>query len=110
MLQKEFNFNSLMMRDEDGRYRVATSEEIIEGAKLELKKQFSRGATLDSPEKTKDLLQLCLAQREHEVFSILWLDLCVVLRNVELRYPDRLLMRIRRRQLHIRTITVGASS
>ncbi len=74
MLQTEFNFKSLMLRDESGQYRIATGEEIIKAAQWELKKHFSRGATMDAPEKTKELLQLRLAQREHEVFAVLWLD------------------------------------
>ncbi len=74
MLQTEFNFKSLMVKDESGQYRIATGEEIIKAAQEELKKHFSRGATMDSPDKVRELLQLNLAQREHEVFAVLWLD------------------------------------
>ncbi len=74
MLQREFNFQSLMLRDEIGQYRIATGKEIIKAAQWELKKQFSRGATMDSPDKVRELLQLHLAPREHEVFAVLWLD------------------------------------
>ena len=109
-LQKEFNFHSLMVKDEDGRYRHASSEEIIEAALSEVNKRFSRGKAITSPEATKEFLQLKLAHLEHEIFAVLWLDLCAALRNVELGRPHRLLTRIWRRQLHISTITVDASS
>ncbi len=74
MLQTEFNFKSLLVKDEGGCYRHATGEEIIKAAQWELKKQFSRGATVDSPDKVRQMLQLSLAPREYEVFAILWLD------------------------------------
>ncbi len=74
MLQMEFNFKSLMLRDEIGQYRAATGDEILEAAQWELKKHFSRGATMDSPDKVRQMLQLSLAQREYEVFAVLWLD------------------------------------
>jgi len=73
-LQKEFNFRSLMVKDEDGRYRHASSEEIIEAAMDEMKRRFLRGTAITSPEATKQFLQLKLAHLEHEVFAVLWLD------------------------------------
>ena len=74
MLQKEFNFRALMVRDEEGQYRPATGEEIIEAAMEEMRRRFARGMTISSPEATKDFLQLKLAHLEHEVFAVLWLD------------------------------------
>ncbi len=74
MLQKEFNFRSLMIKDEDGHYRHASSEEIIKAAVSEVKQRFSRGSEITSPEKTKEYLQLKIGHLEHEVFAVLWLD------------------------------------
>lgn len=74
MLQKEFNFRSLMIKDEDGHYRPASGEEIIEAAISEVKLRFSRGKEITSPDKTKEFLQLTLGHLEHEVFAVLWLD------------------------------------
>jgi DNA repair protein RadC len=74
VLQKEFNFRALMVRDEEGQYRPATGEEIIEAAMEEMRRRFARGMTISSPEATKDFLQLKLAHLEHEVFAVLWLD------------------------------------
>ena len=74
MLQKEFNFRSLMIKDEDGVYRPASSEEIIEAAISEVNARFSRGTAITSPDKTKEFLQLKLGHLEHEVFAVLWLD------------------------------------
>jgi len=59
------------------------------------------GVLLSSPDETRSYLRLRLAERKNEVFGCVFVDLCAVLRNVELGHPDRLLMRFRRRQLHI---------
>ena len=42
MLQKEFHFRSLMVQDEEGRYRLAKPDEIIEAALDEMKRRFRR--------------------------------------------------------------------
>lgn len=73
-LQKEFNFLALMLKDEDGRYRPATGDEIIEAAVSELNRRFSRGTAITSPDATRDYLQLRLSRLEHEVFGVMWLD------------------------------------
>jgi DNA repair protein RadC len=74
MIQREFNLLALMVRDENGRYRPARGEEIIEAALSEMKQRFCRGAKITSPEETKSFLQLKLGGLEHEVFAALWLD------------------------------------
>jgi len=74
MLQKEFHFRSLMVKDEDGQYRLASSDEIIEAALDEMKRRYRRGTTISSPEDTKAFLQLRLGHLEHEVFAVLWMD------------------------------------
>ena len=75
MLQKEFNFRSLMVQEEDGRYRLATGEEIIEAARAEMDRRFRRGSeALSSPELTKEFLRVRLAPQPYEVFAAIWLD------------------------------------
>ena len=74
MLQREFNLQALMVRDENGQDRPATGEEIIEAAQRELSTHFRRGMLLNSPTSVKDYLRLQLARYEHEVFGVLWLD------------------------------------
>ncbi len=74
MLQQEFNFRSLMVKDEAGAYRLATGEEIIEAAMREINARFSKGTTIASPAATQEYLRLKLAHLEHEVFAVLWLD------------------------------------
>jgi len=74
MLQREFNFCSLLYQESDGKYRLATPEEIIKAALQEISSMFRRGEALTSPVKTRDYLQLRLAHYEHEVFCVLWLD------------------------------------
>jgi len=43
MLQKEFHFRSLMVKDEDGQYRLASPDEIIEAALGGMQRRFRRG-------------------------------------------------------------------
>jgi len=74
MLQKEFHFRSLMVKDEEGKYRLASPDEIIEAALDEMKRRYRRGTTISSPQDTKAFLQLRLGHLEHEVFAVLWLD------------------------------------
>lgn len=74
MLQKEFNFRALMVKDERGRYRPATGDEVIEAALFEINRRFVRGVTLTSAAQTMEFFQLRLAHLEHEVFAVLWLD------------------------------------
>lgn len=74
MLQHKFNFRSLLVQDEDERYRLASGDEIIEAAMVEMQRRFRRGTTINSPEATKGFLQLRLGHLEHEVFAVIWLD------------------------------------
>ncbi len=76
MLQTEFNLQSLMVQNEKGQYRLASSEEIINAALDEMRQRFSHGQQLTNPADTQRFLQLRLAHLEHEVFAVLWLDLC----------------------------------
>lgn len=74
MLQQEFNYRSLMVRDDSGRYRPASGDEIIEAALSEINRRFTRGVMITSPARTIEFLRLRLAPLEHEVFAVLWLD------------------------------------
>ena len=74
MLQQEFNYRSLMVKDESGRYRPASGNEIIEAALSEINRRFARGVMITSPDQTLEFLRLRLSPLEHEVFAVLWLD------------------------------------
>ena len=74
MLQREFNYRSLMVKDETGRYRLATGDEIIEAALSEINRRFARGVAIASPADTVEFLRLRLGPLEHELFAVLWLD------------------------------------
>jgi hypothetical protein len=56
MLQKEFHFRALMVRDENGQYRLASAEEIIEAALEEMQRRFCRGTVIGSPDYGDTLL------------------------------------------------------
>ena len=73
-LQTEFNFRSLMVKEENGRYRMATGEEILEAARIELDRRFRRAEALTSPDLTREFLRVNLAPKPFEVFAVIWLD------------------------------------
>ena len=69
-----------------------------------------RGEPLTSPEASRAYLRLKFGECRFEMFGCVFLDLCAALSNVELGRLERILVRIRRRQLHISAVTAGASS
>ena len=54
--------------------RAATLEEIMSGARHALASRVRKGAVLDSPKATADFLTLRLAEKDHEVFTLIYLD------------------------------------
>jgi DNA repair protein RadC len=73
-VQTEFNFRSLMVKEENGRYRMATGEEILEAARAELERRVRRCEPLTSPDLTREFLRVRLAPQPFEIFAALWLD------------------------------------
>jgi DNA repair protein RadC len=74
-LQTEFNFRSLMVKEENGRYRIATGDEILEAARSELERRVRREAdALTSPDLTREFLRVRLTPQPYEVFAVIWLD------------------------------------
>lgn len=55
-------------------FREATFDEILAGARHALSLRVRRGACLTSPKAARDYLTMRLADRGHEVFTILFLD------------------------------------
>jgi DNA repair protein RadC len=67
---------SLLVRDADtGALRKATHTEILTAARVHLSRRIRQGATLESPQATRDYLALRLGEREHEVFCLIHLDI-----------------------------------
>src|SRR6218665_1146221 len=65
---------SLMVRDAQGRYLLATSDQILEAARQAIEQKMQRGASFSSPAAVKEYLRAKLAGFEHEVFAVLFLD------------------------------------
>jgi DNA repair protein RadC len=55
-------------------FRAATLDEIMAAARHALAIQIRKGTVLNSPKATADFLIARLAQREHEVFTLIYLD------------------------------------
>ncbi|GAA4357589.1 DNA repair protein RadC [Variovorax defluvii] len=66
--------SALLVRDEQGRYRPATVDQILNAARRAIDQKLQRGASLNSSQAVKDYLQAKLGGFEHEVFSALFLD------------------------------------
>lgn len=67
--------SSLLVRDAQGDYRPATSDEVLCAARQVISHRVRRGSdVLSSPEAVRDLLRVKLGGLEHEVFAVLLLD------------------------------------
>ena len=77
MLKRNFNSyvqHGFEIREEDGSYRTATQDEIIETALALINTRFTKGTCIKSPQETHDFLKLELAHIEHEIFAVIWMD------------------------------------
>ena len=66
--------SSLLVRDAQGDYRAATSDEVLTAARQVLSRHVRRGSVLSSPTAVRDYLRVKLGDLEHEVFVALMLD------------------------------------
>ena len=66
--------SSLMVRDTQGRYLLATAEQILDAARQAIERKMQRGTSFTSPAAVKEYLRAKLAGFEHEVFAVLFLD------------------------------------
>src|ERR1700722_19015420 len=60
--------------DAESGFRLATIDEIMTGARQALALRIRRGTDLSSPQRARDYLMTRLAEREHEVFTVIYLD------------------------------------
>lgn len=74
MAAKIHTGTSLVIRESNGTYRAASSDEILDAARSAINRRFRRGKAITSPAESQAFLKLRLAHLEHEVFSVLWLD------------------------------------
>lgn len=58
----------------EGGYRQASFEEILEAARAALSNRVKKGTALTSPKLTRDYLMTRLAARDHEVFTVIFMD------------------------------------
>ena len=65
---------SLMVRNSQGRYLLATADQILEAARQAIEHKMQRGASFSSPAAVKEYLCAKLGGFEHEVFAVLFLD------------------------------------
>ena len=66
--------SSLMVRDAQGRFLLATAEQILEAARQAIERKMQRGTSFTSPAAVKEYLRAKLAGFEHEVFAVLFMD------------------------------------
>ncbi|MBD8643482.1 DNA repair protein RadC [Stenotrophomonas sp. CFBP 13724] len=75
MLQLSLSLeSSLLVRDAQGRYLLASADQILAAARLVIDQKNPRGTLFTSPAEVKDFLRTKLASFEHEVFAALFLD------------------------------------
>jgi hypothetical protein len=66
--------SSLLVRDAQGRYLLASADQILAAARQVIDQKNPRGTLFTSPALVKDYLRTKLASFEHEVFAALFLD------------------------------------
>lgn len=66
--------SALQVREVDGTYRDASSDEVVRAARRVLASRTRAGVTLSSPAAVKDYLRLRIGFLEHEVFGCVFLD------------------------------------
>jgi DNA repair protein RadC len=70
------NSQNLLVNDAaaEGRYRAASFNEILEAARAALANRVKKGTALTSPKLTRDYLMTRLSARDHEVFTVIFMD------------------------------------
>jgi DNA repair protein RadC len=68
------SIHNLVTIGADGAPEPASAEAILEAARAILASRVRRGRALSNPRNTRDYLRLQLAERDHEVFAVLFLD------------------------------------
>lgn len=66
--------SSLLVRDDQGRYLIATADQILEAARQVIDQKIRRGASFTSPSEVKDYLKAKLSGYEREVFAVMLMD------------------------------------
>ena len=75
MSQLSLSFDSsLLVRDDQGRYLMATADQILEAARRVIDQKIRRGASFTSPNEVKDYLKAKLSGYEREVFAVVLMD------------------------------------
>lgn len=66
--------STLLVREGNGQYRPASTDEVLRRARYLLSRRCRKGAPMDSPRAAKDFLRLSIGTLEHEMFTIVYLD------------------------------------
>ena len=75
MIANSFNDKTVQVQDITGQTYEINQEHLLRTAKLCIRDQFRSNSTaLTSPQAARDLVQVLIGAREHEVFMALWLD------------------------------------
>ena len=66
--------NTLYIKDDNGVYLEATTDEVVQSARRKLRQKFRKGKAIRSPADTEAFLIAELASEPNEVFCCLYLD------------------------------------
>ena len=66
--------NTLYIKDDNGAYLEATTDEVVQGARRKLRRKFRKGKAIRSPADTQDFFMAELATEANEIFCCLYLD------------------------------------
>lgn len=65
--------HTLYIKDDNGSYSEATTDEVVYGARQKLRRKFRKGKTIRSPQDTEEFLIAELSNEPHEIFCVLHL-------------------------------------
>ena len=65
--------NTLYIKDDNGAYLEATTDEVVQGARRKLRRKFRKGKAIRSPADTEEFLVAELATEPNQIFCVLYL-------------------------------------
>jgi len=93
-----------------GPAKYAQLQAVIEMARRSLSEQVGERDAMTSPRAVREYLTLSLGGRDHEVFVAMFLDLCALVKNVELAGQRRAAEHCPAPTLHINLVKAVATS
>jgi len=74
MKDKAATLKTCLVRDSEGVYHDIHQDDLLTAAQACIIERFNKGEALTNPQAAATFLQVLIAGKDHEVFTVLWLD------------------------------------